>query len=277
MATPAEDRLADGDLDGALAALSEAVRKAPRDARLRVFLFQLLCLRREWRRALVQLKTCATLDPQAETMARAYREAIACELWREAVFAGAKTPATRGEPPPWLEWLVEALALEAAGDPAAADALRARAFAAAPVSPGQLDGAPLAWIADADPRLGPVLEVVVDGRYLWAPFAAIGALRIAPPADLRDRVWTPATLTWAEGGESVGLIPTRYAPAPALDLGEAAPAPEHLLAAATGWRMQGERVVAGPGQRILVTDAAEVALMDLRALSLDAREALAHG
>jgi len=272
MATPAEDRLKGGDLDGALAELTAQVRRAPSDARLRVFLFQLLCLRGEWLRALAQLRTCATLDPAAETMARAYREAIACEIWREQVFAGRKSPGTVGEPEAWIGWLVEALRRDAAGEPAAADALRARAFAAAPAGAGTVEGAPFQWIADADPRLGPVLEMVVDGRYLWAPFSAIAALRAEPPADLRDRVWTPAAVSWAAGGESVALIPARYAPAPG-----AAPAPEHLLGAATGWHMQGERVVCGLGQRLLVTDAAEIALMDLRALALDQPAEAAHG
>ncbi|SFH79695.1 type VI secretion system accessory protein TagJ [Albimonas pacifica] len=273
MATPAEDRLKGGDLDGALAELTADVRRAPGDARLRVFLFQLLCLRGEWRRALVQLRTCATLDPEAETMARAYREAIACELWREEVFAGRRTPVVVGEPAPWTAWLVEALRRDAAGEAAAADALRAQAFEAAPATPGAAQGAPFAWIADADPRLGPVLEIVVDGRYLWAPFSALAALRAEPPADLRDRVWTPVSVTWAAGGETVGLVPTRYAPAPG-----ATPAPAHRLAGATDWVMDGERVVCGLGQRLLVTDAAEHALMDLRALSLDQpAEAAAHG
>ena len=271
MATPAEDRLKGGDLDGALAELTAQVRRAPSDARLRVFLFQLLCLRGEWLRALAQLRTCATLDPAAETMARAYREAIACEIWREQVFAGRKSPGTVGEPAPWTAWLVEALRLDPT-DASAAEALRAKAFEAAAASSGTLDGAAFQWIADADPRLGPVLEIVVDGRYVWAPFSAIAALKAEPPADLRDRVWTPVTVTWAAGGETVGLVPTRYAPAPG-----ATPSPEQLLGAATGWHMQGERVVCGLGQRLLVTDAAEIALMDLRALALDQPAEAAHG
>ena len=41
--------------------------------------------------------------------------------------------------------------------------------------------------------------------------------------------------------------------------------------------MQGERVVCGLGQRLLVTDAAEIALMDLRALALDQPAEAAHG
>lgn len=259
MSTPAETRLRDGDLDGALAALSDAVRAAPGDARLRVFLFQLLCLRGEWTRAVAQLRTAATLDPAAEEMARMYRAAIVCEIAREKVFAGAASPTFFGEPAPWMAWMAEALRLDAAGETAAADALRARAFDAAPATPGALDGRPFAWIADADPRLGPLLEIVVNGRYFWAPFAAVSRLTVEAPADLRDRVWTPAHVTWANGGEAVALIPTRY-PAPRT--------PAQALARETAWAMDGDRVAAGLGQRLLVTDAGECGLMDLRALVL---------
>ncbi len=35
-------------------------------------------------------------------------------------------------------------------------------------------------------RLGPVIEAMVNGRYFWVPFAAIGELDFDPPADLRD-------------------------------------------------------------------------------------------
>ncbi|WP_118136845.1 type VI secretion system accessory protein TagJ [Oceanicella sp. SM1341] len=262
MCQAAEDQLRRGDPQAALAALQEAVRSTPADARLRVFLFQLLCVLGDWPRAVAQLRTCATLDAAAEPMARTYREAIICERWREKVFAGTQAPAVLGEPEPWLALLIEALRLEATGAAGAAADLRAQAFEAAPASPGTLDGTPFAWLADADPRLGPVLEIIVNGRYFWAPFAAIAGLEIAPPADLRDRVWMPASVTWANGGAAAALIPTRYAGAP----GGAGPA--HLLAQATDWAELPGGGLAGLGQRLLVSDAAEHPLMDIRSLAL---------
>src|SRR5215204_4994358 len=44
----AEQRLREGDPLGALALLQEQVRFAPTDARLRLFLFQLLCVLGQW-------------------------------------------------------------------------------------------------------------------------------------------------------------------------------------------------------------------------------------
>ena len=72
-----------------------------------------------------------------------------------------------------------------------AEGRRARAFDAAPAVSGDIDGQPFEWIADADMRLGPMLEAVVNGRYFWMPFSAIARAVFEPPADLRDAVWTP--------------------------------------------------------------------------------------
>ncbi|MEJ8472472.1 type VI secretion system accessory protein TagJ [Roseibium algae] len=258
----ADELLKQGALNGALAALQDRVRKAPEDPRLRVFLFQLLCVLGQWQRAIVQLKTCATLDPKSNSMAQMYRTAIICEVQREKVLRAEKQPMIFGEPEDWVAWMVEALKHQAQGDLNAAEDLRAQAFETAPAIPGMLNGVPFNWIADADPRLGPILELMVNGRYFWAPFTAISRIVMEPPTDLRDRVWMPATITWSNGGDAIALIPTRYA-----GTAEAA-SEQHLLAGTTEWLGDGEHITAGLGQRLLTTDAEDCGLMDLRELQL---------
>ena len=49
-------------------------------------------------KALEQLQLCAQLDPSCEPMARAYREAIRCEVLRAEVFAGKKSPFSWASP-----------------------------------------------------------------------------------------------------------------------------------------------------------------------------------
>ena len=58
----AEQHLESGDPAAALARLQEEVRARPADAKLRVFLFQLLCVLGQWERALNQLNVAAELD-----------------------------------------------------------------------------------------------------------------------------------------------------------------------------------------------------------------------
>ncbi|WP_095587972.1 type VI secretion system accessory protein TagJ [Actibacterium ureilyticum] len=258
----AEDLIRSGDLDGALAALQDAVRGDASNPKLRVFLFQLLCVRGDWQRAVQQLKISAEMDPSATAMAQTYREAIICEVFREKVFAGEREPLIFGAPQEWVALMVEALKLQADGATAAANATREKAFAAVPDAPGQVNGEPFAWIADADMRLGPLLEVIVNGRYFWMPFSAIRTATFDPPADLRDAVWTPANLTLANGGDVVALIPTRYPGTVAHG------SDSDRLARSTNWIDRGDDLFEGLGQRILTTDREELALMDLRTLQM---------
>jgi type VI secretion system protein ImpE len=96
------------------------------------------------------------------------------------------------------------------------------------------------------------------------PFNQIGAIEVDAPGDLRDAVWTAATLTLMNGGRVPALIPTRYAGT--TERGDDAA----RLARATLWEDAGGETFVGLGQRLLATDAADVALMDMRLLSMDA-------
>ena len=78
------------------------------------------------------------------------------------------------------------------GQFAAAARLREQAFAAAPATCGRVDGQSFQWIADADSRLGPMLEVIIADRYFWVPFCRIRRIALEKPTDLRDLVWLPA-------------------------------------------------------------------------------------
>ena len=260
----AETQIRNGDPEAALQALSAAVRADPANARLRVFLFQLLCVLGDWKRALAQLKLCGEMDAAALPMAYAYREAILCEAFREDVFAGTRQPLISGAPADWVAWLLRAGEARGAGRPDEAAALRERAFAEAPAVAGTLNGTPFSWIADADSRLGPVFELILTGSYYWVPVTAIRRLTAEPPADLRDFVWMPCIVTFAAGGETPALMPARY-PGTATHGSKA-----QKLSRATDWTDLGGNSYAGLGQRILTTDTAEFPLLELRELVLEA-------
>lgn len=289
--TRAHEALRAGDPDAALRHLQDGVRAAPANAKLRVFLFQLLCVLGQWQRALNQLQVCGELDASTLAMVNTYREAIHCEALREAVWAGRTTPVVFGQPEAWVAWLVEALQADARGDVATATRLRNAAFDAATPTPGSLNGEPFDWIADADSRLGPVLEAVINGRYCWVPFGALTRVVIEAPSDLRDLVWAAAQLEFNNGGVSVALLPCRYPGT--VEEGDAT----LLLARGTDWREIGAIHAAGPittttdagsdlggstaaaaalpplqyrglGQRVLSTSAAECGLLEVREIVL---------
>lgn len=262
-----EELIAAGQPAEALKRLQERVREKPQDAKLRTFLFQLLCVLGQWDRAQAQLELCGQLDHATLAMVNTYREALKCEVVREAVFAGKTTPIVFGQPQPWIASLAEALQADARGDVDLAAKLRSDALSAAPATSGTLDGAPFEWIADADSRLGPVLEAVVNGRYVWVPFAALAKISIEAPADLRDLVWAPVHLALANGGETVALVPSRY-------VGSSAESDAALqLSRKTEWVELGVDQYRGLGQRILTTSDSELGLLEVREIVLQAAPA----
>ena len=243
--------------------LRRMIQKQPQRSDLRIFLFQIYCVQGEWIKAATQLDVLLELDPSSKPMVETYREALKCEALRREVFDGKRSPLVLGAPQDWLAMMIEALRVDAEGRPEAAAELRARALEAAPTTSGKLDDAPFAWLADADSRIGPVVEAIINGKYYWVPISRLLRIEIEKPADLRDFVWAPATLTLENGAANVALIPTRYPGT------ERESEPALRLARATDWREQPGGAWHGVGQRMLTTDEAEVALLDVRGVALD--------
>lgn len=268
MPTPslAEQALRDGDPQRALKLLQDQIRSAPADAKLRVFLFQLLSVLGQWERALNQLTVSGELDASTLAMVQTYREAIQCERLREEVFRGRRVPLLFGEPEAWVALLIEALLREGQGAAGDARKLREQAFEQAPSTGGTIDGKPFAWLADADMRLGPVLEAVINGRYYWVPMVHLAKITIEAPVDLRDCAWTAVHVEFTNGGESVALIPTRYA---GTDLTQSALA----LARKTEWNEPQPGFYTGSGQRLFTTDVGDFGLMDVRSIVFGAADA----
>ncbi len=170
-----EEKLRAGDLAGTLAELQQQVRRAPADAKPRVFLAQLFMVMGDWDRALTQLAVVGEMDASALPMVHTYRAAIQCERLRASVLKGDRSPLIFGDPAPWIALVVQALAASAAGRAEQADAIRAEAFEAAPTISGKLNGVEFDWIADADSRFGPVLEVPAQRRLLLGALRALRA------------------------------------------------------------------------------------------------------
>ena len=266
----ADELVKAGRLDEALAALQQQVRDRPADAKLRVFLFQLLAVMGRWEKALTQLNVAADMDAKNLLMAQICRDGLAAEAFRAEVFAGNRQPLVFGEPAEWVGLLIQSNQTAETGRHDAAREMRERAFEAAPTSSGTINGEPFEWIADADMRLGPMLEAVIQGKYFWVPFSNIREINIEAPTDLRDVVWLETLFTWANGGTSPGLIPTRYPGSESAD-------PALALARRTDWAERGDGASLGLGQRVLATDANEYPLLEVRHVVIGGAESAADG
>ena len=252
-----ERTLAEGHLDTAMRSVMDEIRATPSALAPRLALFQLSALAGDWSRAGKQLQAIAGLDAEAAPMAQAYAAVIEAEAVRRAVFAGTERPVCLGEPPAWTAMLSEALALDARGAAAAAGELRGRALDEAAVVAGEIDGTPFSWIMDADIRLGPMLEVVVDGRYRWLPLALLRELRADAPQDYKGLVWAPVRLTLVSGGEVAAFVPARYPGS------EESADPLVRLGRLTTWADKPGGQF-GSGQRIMATDAGDHPFLELR-------------
>jgi type VI secretion system protein ImpE len=259
----AQDYLRAGRLQDCLQALQGEVRSNSADPKLRVFLFQLFAVLGQWERALNQLSVLASLSPETMMMARIFQPIVQCEMFRQKVFKGTQTPVIFGEPEEWMGSIVQANEHTAKGNAEAGAKLREQAFDSAPATSGVIDGKPFEWIADADMRFGPMLELILEGQYYWVPFSRIKTIRIEPPSDLRDLVWVPAGFVWANGGEASGHIPVRYPQT------ESATDDALRLSRKTDWQ-DVDGVAKGVGQRVFATDQEEHPILQCRSIDLNA-------
>lgn len=269
----ARELLQSGDLVAAIEQTMGRVRADAGDVRPRVLLFQLMCLSGDWEKARRQLYVLKDMDASTIPMFEAYDPVIQCQMFRQAVFEGKRNPLFFGEPNDWLAKLCQALSHFAEGRLEQGLDMQSVAFEHAPASSGKIvcsnDSAPEAfeWIADADGRLGPVLEAFLNGQYYWVPFEHVRQVRIDEPEDLRDLVWTPAQFQWANGGEAVGFIPTRYPGT------ESATDNRLRFSRMTTWSgdvgdpESGLQI--GLGQRLLTTDASEYPLLGIREITIN--------
>jgi len=273
--TRAEDYIRAGQLDEALKSLEEQIRKEPANAKLRIFLFQLLCVMGNWNRAVTQLNVIKEMDAGAILMAQVCSPAIQCEALRAEIFAGKTTPVVFGKPADWVGLMIQANEVLAKGKIEESNAVREKALEMAPASAGTLEHNgqthEFEWLADADSRLGPILEAIIEGRYFWVPLDHIRSIKIEKPEDLRDMVWAPATFTWTNGGSGVGLIPVRYAGS------ESSAEAAIRLARRTDWEQRAENVYTGLGQRLLATDQGEYPLLEIRQITFTRAESDASG
>lgn len=265
--------LAGGSLDEALTRVAAQIKAAPADADLRAAFVQLLCLAGNWTRAQTQLKSWAALKPQAQPTVTLLEQAIAGEIARAAVFAGQAQPRLPGEAYGWAEQLFAALRADIQGARAQADDLRNAALEAAALNPGSAltqgseQAQPFAWLIDGDGRLGPVCELLVNGRYFWVPFSAIAEMRFQAPASVTDLVWRHTLVRLVDGSEQVCQVPVRYP--------FAADAQDDLrLARLTEWQPldEAQQHYIGHGQKVWLNDSAEFSLLALETLTFVASD-----
>jgi type VI secretion system protein ImpE len=224
----------EGRLDDAIAALNLEVRDNPTDVQRRTFLFELLCFAGEYARAVKQLDVLARADPDATLGVLAYQRLLDCERERSEMFAAGELPVSEHEPR---------------------------------VVRGRLNGTPFESLEDADPRVGPRLEVFLGGGYSWIPFEHLTSVHVEAPARLRDLLWAPARL---QGGDSLSGIDLGEALLPVLTPAASAdPDDQVRLGRITKWTELPDGTALPVGQKMLLVDDEDFPLLEVRELEID--------
>lgn len=232
----------------------------PDDIPARSALWQVLAARGEYERAHKQLDAIVAIDSSWSMEALSCQGLLHAEQIRRKVFAGEQAPVCLGDPPAWFADLVTALQwLRESSSASAGVDLLFRAQQASDAQSGRINGQAFEWLCDGDARLGPCLELVVRGSYLWVPWSRVSRIASRPPTEIRDRLWLHAQIDFGDEGSIEAFLPARY-PAPETD--------DHRLGRATDWTLIGRDLYLGSGQKTLMTDAGEHGLLDMRELVL---------
>lgn len=167
-----------------------------------------------------------------------------------------------GAPKQWIALMIQSLRLASEEQYEHSQVLRMQAFEQAPSVGGSLNDESFEWLADSDARIGPVMEAIIDGRYIWTSWGNLQSVVIEKPVDLRDVIWLPAHFEWQNGGESYGLIPARYPRSYQID-------PLLALSRKTFWQELPHDIHIGYGQKMLLTGQSEYPLMEVQTVTIN--------
>ena len=254
-----------GDIAGAVAAATAAVKAKPADTAARGFLCELLCFQGAIERVDKHLDLLVDQEPDLAPTLSLFRQILRGEAARREVFDEGRAPEFIGEPPAHALTALKALAALRAGDASEALSLCGEAEAARPKLSGRLDETRFADWRDLDDITAGILEVVTaKGGYYWVPLERIHHIAFDPPKRPRDLIWRQAHIDVIEGPDAVVYIPARYA-------GTEAHGDDGLsLARATTWVEMPGGPVRGAGLRTYLFDDTDRTIMELGEIEPDA-------
>jgi type VI secretion system protein ImpE len=228
-----------GKLQEAIDALGSVLRDNPSDNKSRTFLFELLCFAGDYDRAEKHLELLQQQSGEAAMGALLYRGALNAERARNEMFEQKNFP-----PAPTPSGPGESIQ-------------------------GSLNGQPFHSLQDADPRIGPRLEVFAAGDYMWIPLRAIAVLEMDPPKRLRDLLWAPVRLRTGPNFKSKDLgqvLMPVVAP-----LSWQHPEDAVKLGRVSEWCADENGEEAPFGQKMLLVDGEEYPVLEIRKLEILAR------
>ncbi|MGG5812361.1 type VI secretion system accessory protein TagJ [Falsiroseomonas sp. CW058] len=260
--TTAGDAFRAGDLAGALAAATAAVKAKPADADARWLLAELMLFAGEAERADKMLDAAALAEPNPAVLE--FRKLLRAEVVRAQVLREGRAPKYQGgEATPAQQAALRARVLLRAGDAAGAAAAAAEVEQLRPRAPGKAGDVAFDDLRDADDLFAAEFEILTTaGDHMLVPVERVRSLSFDPPRRPRDLFWRRCSIDLKDGTEGVVFMPALYLGAEpetdgALRLGRA-----------TEWVEDGGPV-RGRGQRLLLAGEEAVPLAAATTLVFD--------
>lgn len=249
--TTAGEALRAGDVAGALAAATAAVKAAPTNADARWLMAELLLITGEADRADRMLDAAALHEPNPAVLE--FRKLLRAEVLRSQVLRDGRAPKYQGDDAtPAQKAAMRARMLVRLGDVDGANAAAAEVEALREPAPGHLEDAeggkvPFDDLRDADDLLAAELEVLTTaGDHILVPVSRVRSLSFDAPRRPRDLIWRRCAIDLKDGTEGVVYLPALY-------LGAAAETDNALLLGrATEWTDPADGPVRGRGQRMML-------------------------
>lgn len=235
--------VAECQLDAALALAESVVRSQPLNFRHRTTLFSLLAFTGQYERAEQQLTVLSQESDEVAKGVATYRSLLAAQCARDRVLGGLEPGSYLLQPPNYAA--DHALVVSCAAQRDLVGARRALDVLTEqrPLVTVQV-GAHRGWVSDADDRLGPVVELFLQGRYVWLPWEQLRGMHIPRPTQLCDLLWTPVVVD-LEVGQMQAFMPVLYP-------GAAGAQDSRIsLGRITTWQDNEQGVSLGEGARLL--------------------------
>lgn len=249
-----------GKLDEAVAAATDAVRKAPTDIGPRLLLCELLLFQNRLDRIDTLLDAVSSLEPAAAVGVAEFRQLLRAEIARREMMSEGRVPEFLGEPTASQRSALAALVALRAGDVAGAAAAASQAEDARPHPAGTMGDVTYDDLRDADDILCGSLEVLTTtGKYFWIPIERIRSMQPHPPSRPRDLFWRRATMVVADGPTGEVYLPTLYDTPADADI-------QLRLGRGTDWIDLAPGLTRGMGQKLLIVGEEGVPLLQLGAL-----------
>lgn len=256
----AKELLDANQLSAAIHELNQEVKQHPTNTRIRTFLFELLCFDGAHDRAERQLDILGNQDDKAGIGVEVYRNLLKADAARRRLFVDGVRPNFFTDPPEYVRDCLAAILLLQEGDVQGASKLIEQSKASAPRLNGTINGRAFAGLTDSDDRVGPVVEVFVNGAYMWIPLQQIKTIRLSRPSFLRDLLWAPVQVECLDGQQGEVYVPTLY-PGSERDENE-----QVRLGRITEWVSLGGGLVGGLGLKTFMVGDAETSILEINEL-----------